>query len=305
VKVLICDPVEREVVAFLRQRLEVQECADPNGTDADAIIVRSRTRITRAVIESASNLKVIGRQGVGIDNIDVEAARARGIIVLNTPDALTESVAELAVGLMIAVAREIPRADRGLKEGRWLKGQLRQVELSGKTLGILGLGRIGAKVASICSSMGMRTVYWSRSRKPELEKELSLTYVNFADLFKQADFLSIHLALTPETKGIVGRKEIYAMKPTAFLINTSRGAVVDEEALYEALRDGKLAGAALDVFDQEPYYGKLRELPNVVLTPHIGSDTHEAQLRSGISLAEKIIEALEMWPQQYKPSSSS
>jgi len=288
-KVLICDPVEKEVVELLKKKLEVQEGGSPKGTDADALIVRSRTKVTREIIESAGNLKVIGRQGVGLDNIDVEAAKERGIAVVNTPEALTESVVELALGLMLSLARDIPRADRGMKEGAWLKGKLRQLELSGKTLGILGLGKIGTRLAEICRSLGMPVIYWSRNRKPEIEEKVGLVYVSFDELFRKADILSIHLALTPETKGIVGERELSLMKPSALLINTARGAVVDEEALYKALRDGKLAGAGFDVFAQEPYSGKLCELPNVVLTPHVGSDTREAQLRSGTSLAEKIM----------------
>jgi D-3-phosphoglycerate dehydrogenase len=287
-KVLICDPVEKEVVDFLKKKLEVQE-GSPKGTDADALIVRSRTKVTREVIESAKNLKVIGRQGVGLDNIDLQAANERGISVVNTPEALTESVAELTLGLMLSLARDIPRADKGMKEGVWLKGKLRQVELSGRTLGILGLGKIGARVAELCKGLGMPVIYWSRNRKLDIEEKVGLLYVNFDDLFRKADILSIHLALTPETEGMVGERELSLMKHSAFLINTARGAVVDEEALYKALKDGKLAGAGLDVFAQEPYKGKLGELPNMVLTPHIGSDTREAQLRSGLSLAEKIM----------------
>jgi D-3-phosphoglycerate dehydrogenase len=280
--------VEKEVVDFLKKKLEVQE-GSPKGTDADALIVRSRTKVTREVIESAKNLKVIGRQGVGLDNIDLQAANERGISVVNTPEALTESVAELTLGLMLSLARDIPRADKGMKEGVWLKGKLRQVELSGRTLGILGLGKIGARVAELCKGLGMPVIYWSRNRKLDIEEKVGLLYVNFDDLFRKADILSIHLALTPETEGMVGERELSLMKHSAFLINTARGAVVDEEALYKALKDGKLAGAGLDVFAQEPYKGKLGELPNMVLTPHIGSDTREAQLRSGLSLAEKIM----------------
>jgi len=154
------------------------------------------------------------------------------------------------------------------------------------------LGRIGTKVASIGASMGMKPIYWSRNRKPQLEEESAIVYVEFDELFKRSDFLSIHLTLAPETEKIVGRRELSLMKPTAFLVNTARGALVDEGHLYEALRTGKLAGAGLDVFSQEPYSGNLRDLPNVVLTPHIASDTREAQLRSGMNLAKQIITAL-------------
>lgn len=287
-KVLICDQVEKEVVEFLKEKLEVEEGGNPNGTDADALIVRSRTKITRDIIKSAGNLKVIGRQGVGLDNIDLEAAKEGRVAVVNTPEALTESVAELAVGLMFSLVRDIPKADKGMKEGTWLKGELRQVELLGKTVGILGLGKIGLRVAELCKSVGMPVIYWSRTRKPEIEKKVNITYVAFDELFRKADIISIHLALTPDTEKMVGWRELSMMKPSGFLINTARGAVIDEEALCKALREEKLAGAGLDVFTQEPYNGILKEIPNVVLTPHVGSDTREAQLRSGLSLAEKI-----------------
>ena len=290
-KVLICDTVEKNVVELLKTKLEVKE-GSPMWTDADALIVRSRTKVTREVMESAKNLKVVGRQGVGLDNIDLAAAKERGIVVVNTPEALTESVAELALGLMFSLAREIPRADKGMKEGAWLKGRLRQAELSGKTLGILGLGKIGARLADMCIGLGMSAIYWSRTRKPNLEERLRLVYVGFNDLFRVSDILSIHLALTSETMNMVGVRELSLMKPSSFLINTARGAVVDEDALYDALSNNRLAGAGLDVFPEEPYKGKLAELPNVVLTPHVGSDTREAQLRSGTELAQKIIAGL-------------
>lgn len=292
-KVLICDPIEDEALELLRKRLDVKVGGEAKNTDADVIIVRSRTKVTKEVVESAKNLKIIGRPGVGVDNIDVKAAEERGIKVINTPEALTESVAELTVGLMLSLAREIPKADKSLKDGRWLKGELRGIELSEKTLGILGLGKIGYRVMEICKAMGMKVIYWSRTRKPKLERKIGATYVDFHSLLMQSDFLSLHLTLTPETKGIIGKREIALMKPTTFLINMSRGAVLDEEALYEALKNQKLAGAGLDVFVNEPYNGRLRELDNVILTPHIGSNTREAQLRAGIALAEKIISELE------------
>lgn len=290
-KVLICDPVEKDVLEFLKTKLEIQE-GSPLGTDADALIIRSRTKVTREVIDSAKNLKVIGRQGVGLDNIDLVAAKERGVMVVNTPEALTESVAELALGLMFSLARDIPRADKGMKEGAWLKGRLRQTELSGKILGILGLGKIGARLAEMCIGVGMPVIYWSRTRKLNLEERLRLAYVGFNDLFKVSDILSVHLALTPDTEKMVGVKELSLMKGSALFINTARGAVVDEDALYDALKNNRLAGAGLDVFPEEPYKGKLAELPNVVLTPHVGSDTREAQLRSGTELAQKIMAGL-------------
>lgn len=219
------------------------------------------------------------------------AARDHGVAVVSTPEALTESVAELALALMLSLVRDMPRADNGMKEGLWLKGKLRQQELSEKTLGILGLGKIGMRVAELCGKIGMPVIYWSRTRKPTLEQQEKISYVSFDDLFSEADIMSVHVALTPDTERMVTARELSLMKPSAYLVNT-RGAVVDEEALYIALKKGKLAGAALDVFVQEPYTGKLAELSNVVLTPHVGSDTREAQLRSGLSLAEKIVKQL-------------
>lgn len=288
-KVLICDPVEDEVLKLFRTKFEVKVGGDPNNTDAHVIIVRSRTEVTKEVIESAKNLKIIGRPGAGLDNIDVKEAEKRDIKVMNTPEALTESVAELTVGLILSLARDIPKADKNLKEGKWLKSELKGIELSRRTLGILGLGKIGCRVMEICTAMGMKVIYWSRQRKMDLEKKIGAEYLDLPVLFMQSDFLSLHVALTPQTKGIVGKKEITLMKPSAYLINTSRGAIVDENALYEALKNKQLAGAGLDVFIDEPYSGQLRELDNVIMTPHIGSNTREAQLKAGITLAEKII----------------
>lgn len=293
-KILVCEPIEEEVLGLLRQSFEVELEGELKNTDADIIIVRSKTKVTKEIIESAENLKIIGRPGVGIDNIDIKLAKKKGIKIINTPEALTESVAELTVGLMFSLARKIPKVHINLRSGKWLKRELKGIELSEKTLGILGLGNIGRRVIEICDAIGMNIIYWSRNRKPDLESALGITYVDFNSLFKLSDFLSIHIMLTPQTRGIVGKREIALMKQTAFLINTSRGAVLDEEALYDALTNLTIAGAGLDVYVKEPYCGRLRKLDNVILTPHIGSNTQEAQLRAGIILTHKIFSEFTM-----------
>ncbi len=293
-KILVCEPIEEEVLGLLRQSFEVELEGKLKNTDADIIIVRSKTKVTKEIIESAENLKIIGRLGVGIDNIDIKIAKKKGIKIISTPGALTESVAELTVGLMFSLARKIPKVHINLRSGKWLKRELKGIELSEKTLGILGLGNIGRRVIEICDAIGMNIIYWSRNRKPDLENARGITYVDFNSLFKLSDFLSIHIMLTPQTRGIVGKREIALMKQTAFLINTSRGAVLDEEALYDALKNLTIAGAGLDVYVKEPYCGRLRRLDNVILTPHIGSNTQEAQLRAGIILTQKIFSEFTM-----------
>jgi D-3-phosphoglycerate dehydrogenase len=291
-KVQICDPVEETVIARLRDRFQVEVRRDVQNTDADVLIVRSRTRITGMVIESAKNLKIIARPGVGVDNIDVETAAKHGIKVINSPQASTRSVAELTLGLILSLARKIPRADRALRIGRWEKRELKGSEVAGKTAGILGLGKIGYEVARLCRALSMEVIYWSRHRKPDRAADAGIAYVSFEELFRRSDFLSIHTALTTATRGIVGKRELAWMKRGACLINTARGALVDEAALYEALQAGRIRGAGLDVFSEEPYTGPLRGLETVVLTPHIGANTREAQLRSGTCIADAIIATL-------------
>ena len=288
----ICDPVEEAVITRLRDRFQVVERNDVQNTDADVLVVRSRTRISRRVIESAKNLKIIARPGVGVDNIDVDAAAEYGIKIINSPQASTRSVAELTLGLILSLARSIPRADQALRKGYWKKKDLKGCEVAGKTMGILGLGKIGYEVARLCHALSMEVIYWSRHRKPDREVAADIAYVSFEELFRRSDFLSIHTALTTATRGIVGRRELSWMKLGSCLINTARGALVDEVALYEVLQTGRIRGAGLDVFSEEPYSGSLRKLATVVLTPHIGANTHEAQLRSGTFIADAIIATL-------------
>jgi D-3-phosphoglycerate dehydrogenase len=259
----------------------------------DVVIVRSRTKITSSVIEAGKKLRVIGRAGVGLDNVDTEAAARRNIVVLNTPESSTEAVAELVMGFMLCLARKIPLGDRGIKEGRWLKGEMMGIELKGKTLGIVGLGRIGSRVGALAKAFGMKILVYDVIQLPEqLIKSLEAEVVDLDTLLTRSDFITLHVPLTPETRHMINRERLAKMKKGAYLINASRGEVVDEEALYEALKEGRLAGAALDVFEREPPTSEVVKLPNVVCTPHIGAQTVEAQDAAGEMLAEKVIKAL-------------
>jgi D-3-phosphoglycerate dehydrogenase len=300
-KVLVCDPVSSRCIETLRGAgLEVSYQPKISAEDLikqipeyDVVIVRSRTKITSSVIEAGKKLRVIGRAGVGLDNVDTEAAARRNIVVLNTPESSTEAVAELVIGFMLCLARKIPLGDRGIKEGRWLKGEMMGIELKGKTLGIVGLGRIGSRVGALAKAFGMKILVYDVIQLPEqLIKSLEAEVVDLDTLLTRSDFITLHVPLTPETRHMINRERLAKMKKGAYLINASRGEVVDEEALYEALKEGRLAGAALDVFEREPPTSEVVKLPNVVCTPHIGAQTVEAQDAAGEMLAEKVIKAL-------------
>ena len=298
-RVLVCDPIHEEGIKKLRQAgfevdvkltISHEELIDV-VSNYDALIVRSRTKVTKEIIKAGKQLKIIGRAGVGLDNIDLETAEKQGIAVLNTPEAPAEAVAELTIGLMISLARHISLADRAMKGGEWIKKKLRGWELRGKTLGVVGLGNVGERVARIAKAMGMKILITKRiPPKPELLKKLKGEFIPLLELLQRSDVVTIHVPLTPQTHHMVGAKELQIMKDGAFLINTSRGAVVDEKALLEALQSGKLGGAALDVHEAEPPTDlTLTGLPNVVCTCHIGAQTREAQRAASILIAEKII----------------
>jgi len=305
VRVLVTDPVdEAGLRALERAGVEVdyrpgishEELRDLVGR-YDALIIRGRTKLGRDVLEAgAGRLKAICRAGVGLDNVDLGAAEELNIAVFNTPEASTEAVAELTVALMLALARAIPRADGAMKNGLWIKRELMGWELAGKTLGIIGFGRIGQRVAEICSALRMRILAYRRTRPPGLEEVLKRTGARMApleELLRSSDIITIHVPLTPQTRHMIGEREIAMMKDGAIIINTSRGGVIDEEALLRALKNGKLAGAALDVFEEEPPRGvslELARLPNVIATPHIGGQTKEAQEMASRMAAEKLIE---------------
>jgi len=255
----------------------------------DALIVRSRTKVTREIIENAKNLKIIGRAGVGLDNIDLKAAKEKGIKVVNSPEASTISVAELTIGSLIALLRKIPEAHFSVKSGKWEREKFMGNELYGKTLGIVGFGRIGREVALRATAFGMKVLVYDPNITEEDAKEYNCHYTPFEELLASADIITLHVPLTDKTRGLINASRIKLMKDNAILLNFSRGEVVDEEALYKALKDGKLKGAALDVFSKEPpKSSKLLELDNVVLTPHIGASTEEAQLEAGLVVVEKI-----------------
>jgi D-3-phosphoglycerate dehydrogenase len=262
--------------------------------DYDAIVIRSGTKLTADLLERAERLKVIGRAGVGVDNVDVEAATRRGIVVANAPESTVTSAAEHTIGLLVALARNIPQAHASLKQGRWERSAWGGVELEGKTLGVLGFGRIGQQVARRALGLGMRVVAYDPFVARERFRELGIERAESPDhVLAAAEFLTLHLPLTSETRGFLDRDAIAKLPDGARVINAARGELVDEDALVAALRAGKLAAAAIDVFSQEPYAGPLLELDNVVVTPHLAASTEEAQDRAGVIVAEQVVAALE------------
>ena len=297
-KILICDPIDPVGIEKLKNAgftiefLERKESLKERIKDYDAIIVRGRTKVTHEIINNGKNLKLIARAGSGLDNIDLKAAEEKGIAVINTPEASADSVAELTIGLMISLARRIPYADYSMKRGEWLKKELMGFLLKGKKLGLIGLGRIGSRVARIAKAMGMEILVTKRTPPPpELMKSLEAKFLPLDELLRQSDIISIHVPLTEETRKMINAEKIRLMKNGSYLINTSRGEVVDEEALLEALHSGKIGGAALDVYSIEPPKRlELIKQPNVICTPHIGAQTVEAQKETSKAIAEKIIQ---------------
>jgi D-3-phosphoglycerate dehydrogenase len=298
VRVLVRESIAEAGIALLRSKFEVDEDQttpiEEIIGDYDAIVIRSATKLTADLIDAATNLKMIGRAGVGVDNVDVDAATRRGIVVANAPESTVVSAAEQTVGLMVALARNIPQAHAALKQGRWERSKWGGVELEGKTLGVLGFGRIGQQVARRAIGLGMQVVAYDPFVADERFRELGVDHAPSEDaVLEVADFLTLHSPLTDETRGMINRESIGRMKDGARLVNAARGALVDEDALAEALQSGKLAGAALDVFSAEPYDGPLLGIDNVVVTPHLAASTDEAQDRAGVIIAEQVCAALE------------
>lgn len=296
-KVLITDPIDKEGVEILKGAgLSVDERPGlpPDELlkvipEYDALVVRSATKVTREVIEQGKNLKVIGRAGVGLDNVDRDAAREKGIKVLNTPEATSVSVAELALGMMFACARPIVQGTVSLKEGKWEKKRLHGFELFGKTLGIIGLGRIGKELAARARALGMEVIAYD----PQVPTSDLARMTTLDELLSQSDFISIHTPLTPETRNLLSRPQFERMRDGVVVINCARGGVVDEAALYDALVSGKVRAAGLDVFETEPPGDNpLLKLPQVIATPHIGAQTAEGQERAGVGIAELVRDAL-------------
>ena len=303
-KVLITDSLSKDGVKLLKKEANVDMATGLSEKelvgrikDYDALIVRSRTQVTRDVINAGRRLKVVGRAGVGVDNVDVEVATERGIIVLNAPEGNTVSAAEHAIAMMMSLSKNIPRSNESVKRGEWARSRFMGVEVRNKTLGIIGLGRVGAEVAKIAHGLGMHIFAYDPFISPERADELGVRLAKMDDVVSKADFITIHTPLTKETRRLIGKKEFERMKNGVRIINCARGGIIDEGALYEAIKGGKVAGAALDVFEQEPPRDNpLLELDNVILTPHLGASTREAQINVAVSVAEGVIDALKGEP---------
>ncbi|HXV47079.1 MAG TPA: hydroxyacid dehydrogenase [Nitrososphaera sp.] len=301
-RVLVCDSIDQAGIDSMKRaglsvdyKPEIKPAELTSSVkDYDVIIVRSRTKVTKEVVDAAASAKIIARVGVGLDNVDVKAAEARKIRVINAPEAASIAVAELAIGLMLSLARSIARADVEGKRGNWIKKELMGMQLSGKYLGIVGVGNIGRTVGRMAKALRMNLIgYDPYPINPDFIKETGMIVTDLNTLLESADFVTCHVPATPETKYMFNSERFAKMKPTAYLVNTSRGEIIDESALYDALKNGKIAGAALDVFEVEPPTNKeLVGLPNLVCTPHIGAQTREAQELASTVIAEKVIQIL-------------
>ena len=298
--VLIADPLAPEAEQALGNEAEIRRVAGGRRAellkavrDADALIVRSSTEVDAQVIDAAPKLKVIGRAGVGVDNIDVEAAGRRGIVVANTPTANIHSACEHTIALLLAAARHIPAANASTHAGAWERSRFQGTEIYGKTLGIVGFGRVGQLVAERMAAFGADVIAYDPHPNQEAAERLGVEFVGLEALVARADFVTVHVPKTPETQMLFDAALLHSAKPGQILVNTSRGGVVDEEALAEVLRDGPLAAAGIDVFAQEPPQDSpLLGLGNVVLTPHLGAQTREAQARAGVDVARAVLCAL-------------
>jgi D-3-phosphoglycerate dehydrogenase len=294
-KILVCDKTESECIERLRAagltvdtNFEITPEELPKVLPAyDGMVVRSRTKVRQPLIDLCPNLKVIVRGGVGLDTIDADYARSKGITVMNTPKASSASVAELAIGYMFALARDSYRATSTMKAEKWEKKSFEGDELGGKTLGLIGIGNIGKEVAKRANGIGMTVVAYD----PYVKEAEGVKMISLEDLYAQADYISLHLPKTKESAGMIGKAQLEMMKTGVRIINCARGGIIDEGALYDALSTGKIAGAAIDVYAEEPPTDwKLIKLPNVIGSPHIGAATKEAQGRIGAEVAEKLID---------------
>jgi len=300
--VLVCDqvnPILNEILEKNGLHITYEPEITPDQIaqkieNYQVIVVRSRTKITKELIQRADKCKIIARVGVGLDNIDLDTAKEKNIRVINSIEGAMNAVAELVVGLMLSLARDIPRADREVRNGNWIKKELMGTELRGKYLGIVGLGNIGKRLGRLAKSFNMNIIgYDVMPIDEEFSKEVGLMKADLGTLLSSADYVSLHVPLLDSTRHMINAEKIATMKNTSRIINTSRGGVVDENALYDALKNGNLGGAALDVFEVEPATSnKLRDLPNFISTPHIGAQTKEAQSLAANVIAEKIIQIL-------------
>ncbi len=299
-KVLVADPIAEQGIKFLAEHAQVDvklklkpEELKAIINDYDALIVRSETKVSAEIIESGKNLKVIGRAGIGVDNIDVDTTTKKGVVVLNAPTGNTVAAAEHTIGLMLALARNIPKANAQLKSGIWQRGKLVGTELRNKTLGIIGLGNVGSEVAKRAQGFEMRVIAYDPFISAHYAKTGKIDLVPLEELFQEADFITLHTPLTQATKNLIGAKEIEKMKPTTYVINCARGGLIDEEALFKAIEEGKLAGAAFDVFSTEPATDSiLFKTDKIIVTPHLGASTVEAQVNVAKDVAEQVLTVL-------------
>ncbi len=297
-KVLVADAINEDGIAMLKNEMDVvvNTTISPEELvatikDFDGIVVRSRTKMTKEVIEAADNLKIIARAGVGVDNIDIDAATENGVMVVNSPESTSITVAEHTMGLLLAMARKIAIADKSVKDNKWEKKKFMGVELRGKTLGVIGMGRIGSQVVNRCKAFEMDAIVYDPYLPDDVAEQMGVRLTDLNTVLKNADFITIHVPLTEETKHSISDEQFDLMKENAFIVNCARGGIIDEEALYTALSENKIGGAALDVYENEPPKdNKLTTLDNIVLTPHIAASTKEAQKGAAIIVAEEIID---------------
>jgi D-3-phosphoglycerate dehydrogenase len=307
-KVLVCDPIAEDGVKALEEfgaQVDVRLGMSPEELisaigEYDAVVVRSETKIRAEAIAAAKRLQIIGRAGIGVDNIDVDAATERGILVVNAPTGNIISAVEHTIALMLALARNIPQANASLRGGKWDRKRFMGVELRGKTLGVIGLGQVGSEVARRARGLEMQVVGYDPFVPEERARVLGVKMIPLEDLLRQSDFITVHTTLSEGTRGLIGAEQVAMMKPSARIINTARGGIIDEEVLYQAVEEGRIAGAAVDVFAQEPAVGnKLAESERIVVTPHLGASTAEAQERVAVDVAEEIIAHLKGEPVRY------
>ena len=306
-KVLVADSVGKEGLDILRGCAEVDIKPGLKESELiaiigeyDALVVRSQTQVTASVIEAGKKLQCIGRAGVGVDNIDLEAATKFGVIVVNAPSSNTISAAEHTIALMLSLARHIPRANASLKSGKWLRAEFTGIEVRNKTLGIIGLGNVGSEVAKRAQGMEMKLLGYDPNVTSERARNFGVETVPLEQLLKESDFITLHVPLTDSTKGLIGAKQIAMMKPTARILNVARGGLIDEEALVKAIEEKKLGGAAIDVFVTEPTTESiLFKSDNIVVTPHLGASTVEAQALVSEDVAEQIVDIFNGQPAQY------
>jgi D-3-phosphoglycerate dehydrogenase len=300
-KIVVCDPISPKGIALLQQRPEFEVVVLPKRlpepellpvvADAVALLVRSETKVTRKVIEAAPQLRVVGRAGVGVDNVDVEAATQRGVVVMNTPGGNTVTTAELSFAMLLALARKVPQAHTSMATGKWDRKLFQGTELLGKTLGVLGMGRIGSEVAKRALAFGMRVIAYDPYLTEDRARAVGAEFAAEVDnVYRVADFITVHMPVTPETKHMLNAAAFAKMKPGVRLVNCARGEIIVENDLIAALESGKVAGAALDVYSVEPLPAEhpFRKQPNLILTPHLGASTQEAQEKCGIEVAEVV-----------------